>query len=180
MRYAAMLGAFALFGAAIMLGSELRFFINVPSLMVVLGGGLLVSLSFHSPGELKNAWVAGLSTKEYSSREVAIHRGVLATMRASIIGSGVLGTLIGLVQMLASLDDPKTIGPAMAVALLTLVYSVFLSELCLAPMSNRLLVQDVVSNTDPGQPAEGPSGVLNVAGVFSLMVSFTILLAVFY
>ena len=35
---------------------------------------------------------------------------------------GMIGTLIGLVQMLSNMDDPKAIGPAMAVALLTTLY----------------------------------------------------------
>jgi len=35
---------------------------------------------------------------------------------------GMIGTLIGLVQMLQTMDDPSTIGPSMAVALLTTFY----------------------------------------------------------
>ena len=48
------------------------------------------------------------------------------------LAAGAIGTLIGLTQMLQQLDDPSKIGPAMAVALLTMLYGVFLSEVVFA------------------------------------------------
>lgn len=51
---------------------------------------------------------------------------------------GLIGTLIGLVQMLANLQDPDTIGPAMAVALLTTFYGAILGTAVLAPMAAKL------------------------------------------
>jgi len=51
---------------------------------------------------------------------------------------GLIGTLIGLVQMLANLQDPETIGPAMAVALLTTFYGAVLGTAVLAPMAAKL------------------------------------------
>ena len=45
------------------------------------------------------------------------------------IASGLVGTVIGLVNMLANLNDPSAIGPAMAVALLSILYGVILGEL---------------------------------------------------
>jgi len=53
---------------------------------------------------------------------------------------GMLGTLIGLVQMLRDLDDPTKIGPAMAIALLTTMYGVVLANLILLPIANKLKV----------------------------------------
>jgi len=50
---------------------------------------------------------------------------ILNTMGTTGIVSGVLGTQIGFVTMLTKLDDPKSIGPAMAVALLASFYGVF-------------------------------------------------------
>lgn len=60
---------------------------------------------------------------------------------------GLIGTLIGLVQMLSQLDDPTTIGPAMAVALLTTLYGAILANLVLAPLAAKLehnAVQDIL------------------------------------
>ena len=51
---------------------------------------------------------------------------------------GMIGTLIGLVLMLGNMADPKAIGPAMAVALLTTLYGAFIANILFAPMVTKL------------------------------------------
>lgn len=51
---------------------------------------------------------------------------------------GMIGTLVGLVQMLAGLEDPSTIGPKMAVALLTTFYGALMANLLFLPMVTKL------------------------------------------
>lgn len=51
---------------------------------------------------------------------------------------GMIGTLVGLVQMLANMDDPKAIGPAMAVALLTTLYGALIANLIALPIADKL------------------------------------------
>ncbi len=51
---------------------------------------------------------------------------------------GLIGTLIGLVQMLGNLDDPSTIGPSMAVALLTTFYGAVLANMVFSPLASKL------------------------------------------
>lgn len=51
---------------------------------------------------------------------------------------GLIGTLVGLVQMLADLENPDTIGPAMAVALLTTFYGAIMGTIILAPLAVKL------------------------------------------
>jgi chemotaxis protein MotA len=51
---------------------------------------------------------------------------------------GMIGTLIGLVLMLGNMADPKAIGPAMAVALLTTLYGAFFANVLFAPMLTKL------------------------------------------
>ncbi|MEQ8747939.1 MotA/TolQ/ExbB proton channel family protein [Pyruvatibacter sp.] len=51
---------------------------------------------------------------------------------------GLIGTLVGLVQMLGALDDPSAIGPAMAVALLTTFYGAVLGTMVLGPLAAKL------------------------------------------
>jgi chemotaxis protein MotA len=60
--------------------------------------------------------------------------------RASEIapGMGLIGTLVGLVQMLSQLDDPSSIGPAMAVALLTTFYGAIMGTVVLAPLAAKI------------------------------------------
>ncbi|MDW2094833.1 flagellar motor protein PomA [Vibrio sp. 1866] len=51
---------------------------------------------------------------------------------------GMIGTLVGLVAMLSNMDDPKAIGPAMAVALLTTLYGAVLSNMLFFPIADKL------------------------------------------
>ncbi|MGE4265624.1 MAG: motility protein A [Desulfovibrio sp.] len=51
---------------------------------------------------------------------------------------GMIGTLIGLVQMLANLNDPKAIGPAMAVAIITTFYGSILATVIFLPIATKL------------------------------------------
>ena len=51
---------------------------------------------------------------------------------------GLIGTLIGLVQMLRTIEDPSTIGPAMSVALLTTFYGAMLANLIFLPLAGKL------------------------------------------
>ena len=53
-------------------------------------------------------------------------------------GMGMIGTVIGLVQMFANMDDPAKIGPGMALALLTTLYGLVLANLVAAPIAARL------------------------------------------
>ncbi|HNV68203.1 MAG TPA: MotA/TolQ/ExbB proton channel family protein [Candidatus Ozemobacteraceae bacterium] len=54
---------------------------------------------------------------------------------------GMVGTLIGLVLMLRDLNDPSTIGPNMAVALVTTFYGSLLANLCLTPFIKKLVAR---------------------------------------
>jgi len=51
---------------------------------------------------------------------------------------GMIGTLIGLIQMLAKLQDPSSLGPGMALALITTFYGAIMANLVFTPMANKL------------------------------------------
>lgn len=53
---------------------------------------------------------------------------------------GMVGTIIGLVLMLQTMNDPSSLGPAIAIALITTFYGVLLSNLVFLPLSNKLLL----------------------------------------
>ncbi|MBQ9700312.1 MAG: motility protein A [Lachnospiraceae bacterium] len=55
---------------------------------------------------------------------------------------GMIGTLIGLVNMLVSLDDPSSIGPNMAVALLTTLYGSLVANWLAIPVSKKMGVNN--------------------------------------
>ena len=85
---------------------------------------------------------------------------------------GMIGTLVGLVAMLSNMDDPKSIGPAMAVALLTTLYGAMLANMFALPISsklqlrsneerlNRCLILDAVLGIQDGQNPRVIEGVL--------------------
>jgi len=67
-----------------------------------------------------------------------IGQNVFKGMGDSAPAFGMIGTLIGLVQMLASMSDPSSIGPAMAVALLTTLYGALIANLVCLPIADKL------------------------------------------
>ncbi len=195
--------AFSLVLVSIIMGSGLGLFINIPSLMIVVGGTLGATMVRHPLGEVigmikvvKNVFFA----KTWSPEEVvdkfldfadkSRKEGILAleaelpnlddsflikglqlaidgaepdaireileteidylqerhqagaeildTMGTFFPAMGMIGTLIGLVQMLQTMEDPSTIGPAMAVALLTTFYGAVGANLLCLPMAGKL------------------------------------------
>lgn len=187
-----------------MLGGSAGTFVNTPSLLVVLGGTVLVTMMKFSLGKFLGA--AGIAVKAFLHKptppeelidtavelaKTARQGGLLALEDAEVpdefmktglgllidghpadivrsmltkdmnltlqrhndgqdifkaIGDvgpamGMIGTLIGLVQMLANMDDPKQIGPAMAVALLTTLYGAILATMFALPIADKLSVR---------------------------------------
>lgn len=63
---------------------------------------------------------------------------IFSTMGTFAPAVGMLGTIIGLVQMLMQMDDPSKIGGPMAVALLTTFYGTFMANLVFIPVASKL------------------------------------------
>ena len=63
---------------------------------------------------------------------------IFTSIAAYAPAMGMVGTLIGLVQMLQTMDDPSSIGPAMAVALLTTFYGAVIANVVCSPMAGKL------------------------------------------
>jgi chemotaxis protein MotA len=182
-------------------GSGALVFVNIPSLVIVLGGTLAVVMMRFSLGQMIGSFkvalkaflhkaetpeelieivveLAGIARKEgllalegqeinnpvlatgirmlVDGHEPAIVKKALSTeMNETVarhkIGQdlfkaagdagpamGMIGTLVGLVQMLSNMSDPKSIGPAMAVALLTTLYGAMLANMFALPVSDKL------------------------------------------
>jgi len=199
-----LIGAFGIITTAIVIGGSALIFLNVPSLLIVgLGTVMVVLMKFplahffsafkiamkafmHKPEdpqsliregvELANVarkeGVLGLEGREISNpflergiqlcvdghepefvrqmlnKDVNLtierHERGQAIFRA--IGDvapamGMIGTLIGLVQMLTNMDDPKAIGPAMAVALLTTLYGAVIANAFAIPIADKLALR---------------------------------------
>ena len=189
--------------AAILHGSPLTIFFNIPALLIVLGGTTGVAFIHYPSKDLLEALkvarkavfhretpineyitqIMGFATKarkegilglqgeldsiedEFLTRSIQMaidgqEPSTLGSMLtteidyikqrhqkgASIfisIGTyapamGMVGTLIGLVQMLQNLNDPSRIGPAMAVALLTTFYGAVIANVICLPVAGKL------------------------------------------
>lgn len=206
MDLATIIGLFITFGlvlGAIMMGSPLSIFIDIPSVLIVFGGTIGCTLIHYPFKEIASAINVGKKTifvqemqintlitqlMEYANKarkegilalqgamesvedeflkkamQMAVDGQEPATLRDmlnteieyiqmrheqgaaifSTLGAyapamGMIGTLIGLVQMLQSLSDPSSIGPAMAVALITTFYGAIIANVICLPMAGKL------------------------------------------
>ncbi|MCD6450289.1 MAG: MotA/TolQ/ExbB proton channel family protein [Thermotogaceae bacterium] len=75
---------------------------------------------------------------ELFEAELDARRAVLEAAGAFAPAFGMIGTLIGLISMLKSMNDPSTIGPSMAVALITTLYGSILANAFYLPMAEKL------------------------------------------
>ena len=89
---------------------------------------------------VKTGDIAQIMQKKMSLTKKGLDTGaqIFANMGAYAPAFGMIGTLIGLVQMLANLDDPSSIGPKMAVAMITTFYGAVLANLFFIPMGDKL------------------------------------------
>ncbi|WP_461516071.1 flagellar motor protein PomA [Porticoccus sp.] len=196
-----LLGAMGIVMAAILTGGSVLVFVNIPSILIVLGGTFMVVMVKFSLKQFFGAFKVALRaffyktdqpediiTKIVELAQIARKEGTLAlenqeientylnqgiqmlidgtdrtvistVMKKEMVESidrhkwgakvfsatgdvapamGMIGTLIGLVQMLSAMDDPKSIGPAMAVALLTTLYGAMLANMVALPISDKL------------------------------------------
>ncbi len=198
-------GAFLLIIISIVIGGSPGAFINVPSLLITVGGGITAGMAGFPLGEFINGFKAILKainpgvpnpieTIDFLTEiaKKARKEGILALeadidnfyakdsflgdiMRMLIDGLeieeikstaessmaqveqklstevavwealgdlfpafGMIGTLIGLIQMLQNLSDPSALGPGMAVAMITTLYGAILSNALCIPVSKKL------------------------------------------
>jgi chemotaxis protein MotA len=75
---------------------------------------------------------------QYLQERHSTGKKILEFMGAAAPAFGMIGTLIGLVQMLRSLDSPESIGAGMAVALLTTFYGALTANLVFIPLAGKL------------------------------------------
>lgn len=72
---------------------------------------------------------------------------------------GMIGTLIGLVQMMANMSDPKALGPAMAIALLTTLYGAVIANVLALPIADKLALRSKQERMTKSLILEGISAI---------------------
>jgi len=222
---ATLLGLIIAFGfilGAIISGGPIILFVNVPSLLIVIGGSIAVVLMQFTLSQFFGAFKVGMKAffnKSVNAAELIEQAGVLAniarkegmmalesqeienpflnkgiqlcvdghppdlvrkmlskdislTIQRHELGQkiftalgdiapamGMIGTLIGLVQMLSNMDDPKSIGPAMAVALLTTLYGAIIANAFALPIADKLGLRSQEEKTNRTLILETISGI---------------------
>lgn len=97
--------------------------------------GILLIVDGTDPELVRNILETELSFVE---ERHSTGQSLFETMGALAPAFGMIGTLIGLINMLRTLDDPSSVGPNMAVALVTTFYGVVLANLFFLPMARKL------------------------------------------
>ena len=168
----------ALVCAGIVMGGQLPGFIDLSSLVIVIGGmscATVGSFPIKIIGEAIGDALGQVAIEE--ERALRSHH-VLSKMGDFAVASGLMGTVIGLVNMLANLDDPTAIGPAMAVALLTIFYGVIIGELFCRTLANSCLSQNNIVLDRSSR--RGLSSVYFTAmSLFLLLTTFFIMMLAF-
>lgn len=100
-----------------------------------LGQALLLAVDGNSEKEIRRS----LNTEIQISYERATRATeVFETMGNFAPAMGLIGTIVGLIQMLGSLSNPESIGPAMALALITTLYGATLANIIFLPIAGKL------------------------------------------
>jgi chemotaxis protein MotA len=97
--------------------------------------GVQLSIDGLEPNEIRDILDTEL---DFIKNRHQLGAEIFTTMGSFAPALGMIGTLIGLVQMLQSMEDPSTIGPAMAVALLTTFYGSIMANIICMPIAGKL------------------------------------------
>lgn len=121
-----------------------------------LAYGIQLLVDGHDASVVKNLLETDLyQTVDRHDSGVKIFR-VMADLAPAM---GMIGTLVGLVAMLSNMDDPKAIGPAMAVALLTTLYGAVIANMVAIPMANKLELRSKEEALGKGMMIDGLLGI---------------------
>lgn len=100
-----------------------------------LKNGINLAVDGTEPEYIKEIMVTEL---DYIEERHRVGAGMFDNMALYSPAFGMIGTLIGLVNMLATMDDPSTIGASMSVALITTLYGSLLANMVCTPIAGKL------------------------------------------
>ena len=99
--------------------------------------GIGLCIDGHAPEIVKNLLSKDINM---SIERHVVGADMFKAMAVYAPAMGMIGTLIGLVQMLSNMSDPAAIGPAMAVALLTTLYGAVIANAFASPLAEKLIL----------------------------------------
>jgi chemotaxis protein MotA len=103
----------------------------------LLKDGVTLILSGFTPDEIRHNLTAKINTKQNQFSHAA---SLFENLGKLCPGMGLLGTIVGLVQMLSNMSDPSKLGPGMAIALLTTLYGLLLGTVLYTPVGEKIFI----------------------------------------
>lgn len=119
-------------------GARATLFLNLPSLLIVVLLSLVLSLCTFSPVEIGRAFALAFRRTEVDQSELRAAILYFRSLQWYLIVSGLIGFFIGLIAILAGLGTAKTVGAGLAIALLTVFYSLLLAAVVAVPFRTGL------------------------------------------
>ena len=111
---------------------------EIPKMDAFLGKGLQMIIDGMDAGAVTKVLETELAQVEIKNQTCA---GLLNIWANLAPGFGMIGTLVGLIKMMNTLDDPSTIGPSMAVALITTFYGAVMANWVLTPLAGKVALR---------------------------------------
>lgn len=115
-----------LVGTVFSAGGDIMLFLNLPSFFLVVLPGVLMALGNFSLRDIGHHFAVGFRSSGARQDELLKAQAFFGSLGRYILVSGFLGLLTGLIIMLANLGDDSTVGAGTAIALITVVYALFL------------------------------------------------------
>ena len=111
---------------------NLLYFLDMPSLLLIVIPTISLTIGNFSWKTYKKTWEIPFGNPEnFDQSELIETHKCVNYMGNMFVIMGLVGNLIGVVLLLQNLDDPEMVGPSVAIAIMTLFYSVILKGFCM-------------------------------------------------
>jgi chemotaxis protein MotA len=120
--------------------------------------GIQMVVDGHDPEAIEDVLYSELDKIEERHK---VNIGLMEYMGGASPALGMIGTLIGLVQMLQNMSDPSSIGPAMAVALLTTFYGSIIANVFCIPLAEKMKRRSILELAEKALIAQGLLSILS-------------------
>jgi len=172
-RLIGLLGVLFVIVGAIVLGGSALAFIHMPSIVFMFGVTFFILLATFGTDFLRFIPQSMLTFVSLDAKPNPRFAEIALFASRYIIGAGLIGLLIGLIQMLQNLSDPASLGMGMAVALLTVFYAIVLSEIFCAFLYKAYSDGDELAHSKPLPLKNAATAAIGTA--LTLIVFFVLL-----
>lgn len=126
--------------ATILLGSDLRYFIDVPNFIFVLLSNLAVLITTNTIKDFSyGIKLLIMKNTEVDSSRIRDSIELFTLLNKASLVISIVGVLIGLISMGGNLDEPSSLGSYMAVSFLVPLYSAMLNIIIIKPVRFMLI-----------------------------------------